>query len=201
MNEHIVASAIYYYDNHNITDSYLSFRTKVDPDGLDERDVKQDGIKSEQVDFDGISRAFGIDNYDSFIQDVGSILTREDRLIVFPNGFQHCVGEFKLADPTQPGHRKILALFLVAPDTPILSTSNVPPQQRDWWRRELVTGATRLGELPAEVMDMIADEVEDFPIGMEEAKRIREQLMAERTQLDDEVDNSVRSCQFNFCEH
>ena len=43
-------------------------------------------------------------------------------LLAFPNVVQHRVSPFRLADPTRPGHRKLLALFLVDPHIRILST-------------------------------------------------------------------------------
>jgi hypothetical protein len=64
-------------------------------------------------------------------QVVGQTLTREDRLLVFPNVLQHRVSSFNLQDPTKPGHRKRLALFLVDPNITIPSTANILPQQLD----------------------------------------------------------------------
>lgn len=77
---------------------------------------------------------YGFNNEDPAIQNLGHVLTREDRLLCFPNVMQHRVSSFKLADPTKPGHRKILALFLVDPHMKIISTENVPPQQHSWWK-------------------------------------------------------------------
>ena len=56
----------------------------------------------------------------------------EGRLVTFPNTVQHRVAPFALADPTKPGHRKILALFLIDPHRRVISTANVPPQQAEW---------------------------------------------------------------------
>ena len=44
---------------------------------------------------------FGCQNWSGAIQDVGSVETREGRLITFPNVLQHRVLPFKLADPTK----------------------------------------------------------------------------------------------------
>jgi len=51
--------------------------------------------------------------------------------------YQHKVSPFSLADKTRPGHRKICVFFLIDPVVPIISTSQVAPQQRDWWEAEL----------------------------------------------------------------
>ncbi|KAF2746707.1 hypothetical protein M011DRAFT_494866 [Sporormia fimetaria CBS 119925] len=127
----------------------------------------------------GFRNIYGLRWHQPANQDIGSVLTREDRLLVFPNGFQHRVGSFKLADPTKPGHRKIVALFLVDPNIRVISTANVPPQQHDWWRRGPCPDVLR-ERLPNELVDMIADEVEEFAIGLQEAKKLREELMDER---------------------
>lgn len=195
LNEHIVATALYYYDNENITDSRLHFRTRVEALHF------ADDIRYEQSDYGGFQKIWGVDDHGEGEQILGSVSTREDRLIVFPNGFQHRVGNFELVDPTKPGHRKILALFLVAPTIPIISTANVPPQQRDWWAREVKLGESRIGRLPAELVDMIAEEMEEFPIGLDDAKAIREELMAERKMNEpDQFDMFIYDT-FNFCEH
>ncbi|KAF3047778.1 hypothetical protein E8E12_011658 [Didymella heteroderae] len=196
LNEHIVATALYYYDNNNITDSRLHFRTKVEADHF------ADDINYEQSDNIGFRTIWGIDNDAQGDQVLGSVLTRENRLIAFPNGFQHRVGSFKLVDPTKPGHRKILALFLVAPTIPIISTANVPPQQRHWWAREVKLDESRIGKLPAELVDMIAEGVTDFPIGLDDAKTIREELMAERGRMNEAVEYEIfKDQRFSFCEH
>lgn len=196
LNEHIVSTALYYYDNYNVTDSRLHFRTKVDADQFGE------GIYMAQNDDDGVKRIFGVENGDS-IQDLGSVLTREGRLIAFPNGFQHRVGSFKLADPKKTGHRKIVALFLVDPNIPIISTANVPPQQRDWWLRSIDGLSETLSKkLPAELFDMVGQELGDeFPITLKEAKKIREELMEERKGLDVNVERWYEDVGFSFCEH
>jgi hypothetical protein len=195
LNEHIVSTALYYYDNSNITDSRLHFRTNVEAQSFAE------DMRYEQGDNFGFKTVFGVESSDEGQQVLGSVLTREDRLIAFPNGFQHRVGDFKLADPTKPGHRKIIALFLVAPTIPIISTANVPPQQRDWWQREVSVGESRIQQLPAELVEMIVDGVEDFPIRLEEAKVIREELMMERGRLNEAVEQEILHEQFSFCEH
>ncbi|KAF1929857.1 uncharacterized protein M421DRAFT_60135 [Didymella exigua CBS 183.55] len=196
LNEHIVATALYYYDNDNVTDSRLHFRTKVEANHF------TDDIEYEQSDDIGFRTIWGIDNDGQGEQVLGSVLTREDRLIAFPNGFQHRLGNFKLVDPTKPGHRKILALFLVAPTIPIISTANIPPQQRDWWVREVKLNESRVGQLPAELVDMIAEAVEDFPIGLDDAKAIREELMAERGRMNEAIEFEMfKDERFSFCEH
>ncbi|GKT46759.1 uncharacterized protein ColSpa_06940 [Colletotrichum spaethianum] len=193
VNERICATALYYYDNDNITESSLAFRTTADKEEL------MSTLSYEQDDYYCIERTFKIDGQGINTQELGSVLTREDRLLAFPNVYEHLVAPFELVDKTKPGHRKILALFLVDPAIPIISTANVPPQQRDWWK-EGVMPSNRMGPLPAEVADMVFDNL-DFPIGLEKAKKLREELMAERTKIARSNRSNRRDRRWNFCEH
>lgn len=69
---------------------------------------------------------------------------------------QHRVSPFTLSDPTQPGHRKLLALFLVDPGRRIISTAYIPPQQQDWWWSQ-IRNIGPLKELPEELKGCIRD--------------------------------------------
>ena len=143
---------------------------------------------------------YGVQQDGPKVQEIGQIVTREGRLLAFPNVFQHRVAPFKLEDPSKPGHRKILALFLVDPYCRIISTANVPPQQKSWWSSE-IRDSERLAGIPQEVVDQIVDDVDDFPISLEEAKELRLELMEERKVFVDEVDRDIQSSTFFFCEH
>ncbi|KAF5539539.1 duf1665 domain-containing protein [Fusarium phyllophilum] len=145
INEHICSTALFYYDNENITDSY-------------------------------------IDSEPCTIQSVGSVLTREKRALFFPNVFQHHVNSFKLADPTKPRHRKILALFLMDPAIPVISTANVPPQRQDWWPEEL-------------------GPIGDLPFDERIAKEFRRDLMEERSANEWQAYDKIKRAEWNFCEH
>ena len=134
------------------------------------------------------------------MQELGQVFTREGRLLAFPNVFQHRVGPFKLEDPSKPGHRKILALFLIDPHCRIISTANVPPQQKNWWSPE-IRDSERLAGMPNEVVDQIVDDVDDFPISLEEAKELRLELMEERKVFVEDVETDIQSSTFFFCEH
>ncbi|KAF2874623.1 hypothetical protein BDV95DRAFT_566610 [Massariosphaeria phaeospora] len=158
MNEHICATALYYVDSENITPSALSFRmhTRSEIDRKARIAVAQDTYKwTERI----TGTTLGIDNSPS-LQNYGSIETREGRLLAFPNVFQHQVSSFELADPTQPGHRRFIALWLVDPNFRTLSTADVPPQQHDWWAEATLgyTPAMRaeaVSKLPPDVLSLI----------------------------------------------
>lgn len=78
--------------------------------------------------------------------------TLEGRCLCFPNIYQHQVQPFELKDKSKPGHRKILVFFLSDPAQSVLSTSEIPPQQAEWWQQEVLTQqGTVLSAMPAEV--------------------------------------------------
>lgn len=162
MNERIVSTGIYYWDSENITESRLSFRA-----ALDDPDY-------EQNDDNGLREVYGLEDEDALNQVLGSASTPAGRCLAFPNVLQHRVGSFRLADATRPGHRKILAFFLVDPSERIVSTSDVPPQQ-PWSDTSTMT--------------------------LEQAKEYREQLMRERKFFVDEHNEQLYEREFSLCEH
>jgi hypothetical protein len=162
LNERIVSTGIYYWDSENITESRLSFRA-----ALDNPDYEQD-------DDNGLREVYGLENEDALNQVLGSAPTPAGRCLAFPNVLQHRVSPFRLTDPTRPGHRKILAFFLVDPSQKIVSTSDVPPQQ-PWSTTSTMT--------------------------LERAKTYREQLMQERKFFVDEHNEQLYEREFSLCEH
>ncbi|KAG4439283.1 hypothetical protein IFR05_005216 [Cadophora sp. M221] len=198
LNEHICASALYYYDNENIMPSQLAFRQQSDTEEAAEMNYPQ-GVH------EWLSEVYGCENGDAAVQDVGTVTCSEGRLITFPNILQHQVQPFSLQDSTKPGHRKILALFLVDPGMRIISTANVPPQQRDWWGaevdRQIAGSGKALAKLSAEMKDKIFQGVDDFPISMETAKELRLKLMEERKVYAVNQNGSFERNDFSLCEH
>ncbi|MGW6732388.1 DUF4246 domain-containing protein [Streptomyces sp. NPDC055013] len=162
LNERIVSTGIYYWDSENITESQLSFRAALDDPAY------------EQNDDNGLREVYGLEDEDALNQMLGSASTPAGRCLAFPNILQHRVGSFRLADPTGPGHRKILAFFLVDPSEKIVSTSDVPPQQ-PWSPTSTMT--------------------------LEQAKGYREQLMQERKFFVDEHNEQLYEREFSLCEH
>ncbi|KAF9270595.1 hypothetical protein L218DRAFT_914736 [Marasmius fiardii PR-910] len=195
LNEHICASAIYYYDQSNVTESRLAFRQLTSHEDLEEMDYPQN-------DYQGLEQLFGIQQYGPCIQNLGAVLTKEGRMVAFPNVLQHRVQPFKLADPSKPGHRKILALFLVDPYLRTISTANVSPQQREWWGEVISKDtSTRFGQLPPELREHIIEMVDDWPLSLEDAKEVRLDLMNQRRQFAFNVNRDYEQDGFSFCEH
>ena len=169
MNEHIVATALYYVDSENITPPHQSFRMVTS--------YYQETLRGQlgQDLFSVYERIYatGLHSMDaSTVQTYGNVQTPEGRVLAFPNVLyvhphtpipkkhmikreifriltkplislisQHAASSFRLQDPTKPGHLRVLTLHLVDPFCRIISTGNVPPQQFDWWA-EAVFGSS-----------------------------------------------------------
>ncbi|TFK62408.1 hypothetical protein BDN72DRAFT_932523 [Pluteus cervinus] len=196
LNEHICATAFYYYDNDNVTSSHLAFRQRTDEEVAIE-------IGYEQYHHDWLPAVFGCDQGSPTVQHVGKIETKQGRLLTFPNILQHQVLPFQLADPTKPGHRKVIALFLVDPNVKIISTANVPCQRMDWWKEAIQNGSeeVRRPKIPLELQEHILNGVEDFPLSMEEARELRLELMDERSSFQTTQEAVFSGNDFSLCQH
>lgn len=226
LNEKICATALYYLDSENITDSSLSFRTYTNmyQDDL-QRDVGQDSYKWLECNY-GANLTCG-----PCLQSYGSVNTPEGRLLTFPNVFQHRVSPFELVDKTKPGHRRFIALWLVDPHQRIISTANVPPQQQDWWAEsvfgasaneqkaaaeklpvemvqllrekgvELPSSDNEEAKVPNEVLDLVRKEFDLGLLSLQEAKEHRLALMAERSAHQVVVKDEFLKASYSFCEH
>ncbi|KAG8968716.1 hypothetical protein FRC05_001427 [Tulasnella sp. 425] len=174
-NERIIASGIYYYDSENITESELQFRRVVTADDLD----------YEQDDELGVMRVWGL-----------------KRCLAFPNIYQHKVSPFELTDKTKPGHRKIVALFLLDPEKPRFSTTDIPPQQAEWYEMAMQQAPENslLSRLPAEIIRETTRHLPNL-MTLDEAKQYRLELMDERTASVETQDFECFESEFNFCEH
>ena len=209
-NEHIVATSLYYYSNDNITSSSLSFKQHCDGQFL---------IWYPQEKHEWLEEVYGCQQSGPCVQYVGSVDTCEGRLLTFPNVLLHRVGPFKLMDPTKPGHRKILALFLVDPNIRVISTAHVPCQRKDWWieatldskentdvnsphiSSQTPSHAGPLNRLPREIQDLIFNEVDEFPMSMDDAKTFRLKLMKERQNFAINHGQLLEEFSFSLCEH
>jgi hypothetical protein len=192
-NEHIIGTAIYYYDVENVTESRLSIRQEAELDGM--------SLNYMQSDHGPLSTVFGTNGmYDEpAVQVLGSISTPKNRLLVFPNTLQHKPESFELIDKTKPGHRRFLVLWLVDPYYRIFSTANIPPQQRAWVEEAAEKFERKLEELPQELNDMVAKFASEGTMTKEEAEEYRLELMKERTSFGETVEKNFEH--YNLCEH
>ena len=87
----------------------------------------------------------------------------------------------RLTDPEKPGHSRVMKLFLVDPNYRICSTSNVPPQQFDWWAREVTFDLVVKGKLVSrEIANYTMEYVEGWLMKLPEARRHRVNQVKER---------------------
>lgn len=191
-NERICATAIYYYDNENITQSTLAFRQRADAECLADIRYPQDRHEFLHEVFGFGPDVDSIQDNTQITQDLGSVVCQEGRLLTFPNILQHRVSPFSLADRSRPGHRKILALFLIDPNMRIISSANVPPQRQDWGQEK---------RLPQESLGKVTGDVLASSLTLDEAKRYRLELMEERSAQTEEQNEKFESGSFSLCEH
>lgn len=80
MNEHICATALYYLDSENITDSNLSFRMQTNAYLSDDVSVGQDS-------YHWLEQIWGtrLGHGAACLQNYGSVDTHQGRLLAFPN--------------------------------------------------------------------------------------------------------------------
>lgn len=81
LNEHICGTALYYLDSENIEDNHLAFRMPTELD-LDDK------YRVPQQQFSWMEAVFGTclgGMIDPCIQNYGQVLTRQGRLLAFPN--------------------------------------------------------------------------------------------------------------------
>lgn len=150
---------------------------------------------------DWLTAVYGCEADGPVIQEMGSVLCLENRLLTFPNILEHWVAQFSLADRSRPGHRKIRALFLVDPHIRVISTANVPPQRKDWWEEQVDLRRGPLSKLPPELQEMVIKQLGDFPITMDDANELRFELMSERSAMQEIQMINFEGGRFNFCEH
>ncbi|WOO78955.1 uncharacterized protein LOC62_02G002492 [Vanrija pseudolonga] len=184
LNEMVYATAVYYYDDENIADdSHLEFRTTVDKEMYGHNDGGYTSKNDLYYNFEevyGIADASASDEPKVF--EMGSVATREGRIIVYPNVMVHRASPIKLADPTKPGHRKTVTFYVLDLNRPVVSTANVPPQQLHWWLPRPALD----GRLPPELAGMVRDEV-GCPYDRDQATALRREFAARRAELSAEL--------------
>ncbi|KAG0062509.1 hypothetical protein BGZ89_010611, partial [Linnemannia elongata] len=92
----------------------------------------------------------------------------------------------------------ILVFFLVNPEEPVLSTTHVPPQQKEWATEDYMKVVAK--KLPPELVQEI-DLLVDWPMELEEAKKFRVELMKERKFFVKSTIDNIMARPFSLCEH
>lgn len=162
--EEIYATGIYYLDSENITDPTLQFRQRMAEDATVDWNY-------EQGEFEPMNRLYGhVQNGDDSVQSMyiplGHLSTPSRRAIAFPNTMQHKLSPFKLIDPSKPGHRRMIVMFLVKPNCRITSTAELVQQQCNEREAAFAFGTTvdelpniKLGKFNFDVSDLIVKEI------------------------------------------
>lgn len=173
-----MASSMVCLSSINTTPASLSFRVEAD---LDEREHAYEAVNlGELASVLDLPSARHLGSLQTgggpALQDLGSISLREGRLVAIPNVLQRRMEPFALEDLTFTGYKRFLTLYLVDPHYRVCSTRNVPPQQHDWWwdaagGDKVVASWAALG-VPQEVADKIGQEIGEWPMGTQEARRI-----------------------------
>ncbi|KAJ8324237.1 hypothetical protein O5D80_007433 [Batrachochytrium dendrobatidis] len=165
INESIVATGLYYYDVENITTPELDYREAVD---------RFDRQKASNMYWKDV---YGIDQESPQNQYIGLLEVSNGRCVVYPNRYQHKEQSFKLADPTQPGHCKILTFFVVNPVCRIVSTAHVAPQQPQWYNSSLDKTP-----IPPELWNDATQYIQGVQ-SPAKAKHYRDELTSDRTRI------------------
>lgn len=132
LNEHIISTAVCYFDIHNIKDTKISFQQ--------ETHIESDDFNI--AEYDVMDRVFDVPSwsilgddpcYPEALQTLGSIpISRNGQLLTWPSTLRSKAEPFSLVDPLRPGHLRFATLWLVDPYYRICSTQNVPPQDISW---------------------------------------------------------------------
>ncbi|KAL8846746.1 MAG: hypothetical protein Q9221_008189 [Calogaya cf. arnoldii] len=175
-NERVCATVLYCYSSSNISSASISFRHRCDSEDLMTlNSLTRTTKETEDV--------YGVKDLEPAVQELGSVVIREGRVISFPNVFQTKINSITLKDSAKTGHLKMFVLHLIDPNRRIMSTSMVPCQRRDWWAREIHQKVPVLWRLPAEIFKTIIEMVDDFPISASQAEKMREDMLKERAEL------------------
>lgn len=196
LNDRICATAHYYYDCENVTNSYIGFRQKVDTAKLEARCRNYENNPKARRRLYCAEHLFNLRDGHPAVQDVGRVSIREGRLLAYPNIFLNKLSPVSLKDRSKPGHQKVLTLFLVDPHTRVLSTANVPPQRKDWWLDILSAGKV-FQNLPDDLSPRMVNALDDWSIGIEEARLLRRRLIEERETYIRQTLGSVFSDRFD----
>jgi hypothetical protein len=188
-NEHIVANSIYVFEEDNTSEPRIDFRQETRWMKSEDYDHKHDLKQFLQVFAVPCKEQIlkGSLSPPPALQRLGSVSLPVHRLLAWPNVLHHRITPFELVDKTRSGYRSFLTLSLVDPHYRICSTRNVPPQRHDWWAEEALFAALPINvAVPQELVDHIDSFTGNWPMDLEEAIKIRENMAKE--QKDHEYD-------------
>ncbi|KAJ5898051.1 hypothetical protein N7504_008339 [Penicillium tannophilum] len=174
LNDHIVSTAVCYFDMDNIKDAKVSFQqeTLIDSDDFNISEyTAMDRL------FDVPEWSCDDDNpcYPDALQTMGSIpISQNGQFLAWPNTLRSKAEPFSLADPLRPGYLRFATLWLVDPHYRICSTQNVPPQDPSW----------------VETSKSMEDTRKDDSMTVTQAIEVRDQMRQER----DKISKNLLNC-------
>jgi hypothetical protein len=178
LNEHIAATTVYCVDEENVTEARFTFQHE-DKVHSYEYDYSNSHVMSSVLDLPDWNYPEN-DPPLRAVHTLGSVPARTGRLLSWPNTLRSKADGFTLQDLRCAGHRTMIKLWLVDPHYRICSTRNVPPQQHDWWAEAARTAAGLDAQLPAELVQLILDYTESWPMSMADALNLREEFRREQ---------------------
>jgi hypothetical protein len=184
--EHIVASAIWYYDAQGVSPSFLKFRKQ-----MHEPMLGQDPPSP-------LLELFDVQDGDPLHTELGAVCTSVGSCVAFPNSLQHQVQRFRILPGAAFGERKILCFFIVDPEHRIVSTEHVYPQDPVWMTAQVV--GFLVNHIPVRGLCELVAEYEARGMSLKLAHEVRQELMRERKfytrNQNDEFERT-----FSLCEH
>jgi hypothetical protein len=187
-NDRIAATSLFVVEAQNVTPPRIAF----------EHEDKIHAIEFECKVPDTMATVLDVEKFELWeekapqaLHTFGSIPLPEGRLLSWPNTFRSKRESFTLADPTQPGNLTVIKLRLVDPHYPICSTRNVPPQQHDWWATEAQQAAGLDKRLPSELVQLVMEQTDWWPISRADSGRLREELRRDHERKRKAVDECV----------
>lgn len=197
LNEHIVASAVCYYDVDNIESPCLSFQQEAHiEDG--EFNIKEAWAIEREWDIPPYNYVRNESPPDA-LQELGSIpIPCSGRFIAWSNTLRYKLGSFGLKNPSRAGHLRYITLWLVDPHYRICSTRNVPPQQHTWWSQAALQASKLSESFPAELVEMIKERTESWPMSADKAIEVRDQTVAERDAALEQLRGYLGTKQYTF---
>lgn len=184
--ERIVASAIYYYSTTHVYGDGLEFRVPY-PSHFASSEYSPTG-----------EREWNMNQY------LGHFPTPPGRLLFFTNDLQHRVMRLRNVSKTEQGKRKIFCFFLVNPNYRILSTLDVPKQQWESNRLDLIAVMRIVfqefvGLAPDDLVELIVDYAQTG-FSFKKACEHRLALMEDRKFYRD-AQNRLLERSYSLCEH
>ncbi|CAI7587104.1 unnamed protein product [Penicillium bialowiezense] len=172
-NDHIVATSLYVVECKNVTQTRVAFEHE-DLLDADEIDCEVRDALNKIFDLEGWESRDGWIEPPRALRTFGSVGATEGHLLSWPNTYRSKREPIQLSDPSQPGHMTVVKLRLVDPHYRVCSTRNVPPQQHHWWAAAAEQASGMDTRLPLELVLMVMEHTDWWPMPIVEAQRLRE---------------------------